>query len=207
MASSSPSRRATRMGRLTGVPYLVFDGRLPKVPEIVGRLGLILRKEERAGEIAKTAEHALQKLASITAKAVGKRVSVYYARGSDGLRAVRAGRTQRDFAGRRHIFSDERRRCGRFQTVGRYSRRSKSRGTGIPAAQSTADRNALSRRSRLALRLDRTPPSLNRLIGALWLASRLYPGEISFPVDDARRMSVALFHRVPTDPTINDMFR
>jgi iron complex transport system substrate-binding protein len=50
------------------------------------------------------------------------------------------------------------------------------------------------------------PPSLNRLIGA-WLASHLYPDEISFPVDDARRMSVALFHQVPTDPTINEMFR
>ena len=51
------------------------------------------------------------------------------------------------------------------------------------------------------------PPSLNRLIGALWLASRLYLDEISFSADEARRMSAALFHRVPMDPTINDMFR
>jgi iron complex transport system substrate-binding protein len=51
------------------------------------------------------------------------------------------------------------------------------------------------------------PPSLNRLIGALWLASYLYPDEISFPADDARRMSVALFHQVPTDPAINETVR
>ena len=49
------------------------------------------------------------------------------------------------------------------------------------------------------------PPSLNRLIGALWLASRLYPAEISFTVDDARAMNVALFDRFPTDPRLNEM--
>jgi iron complex transport system substrate-binding protein len=51
------------------------------------------------------------------------------------------------------------------------------------------------------------PPSLNRLSGALWLASRLYPKEISFSADDARSMSVALFDWFPTDPTINEMIR
>jgi hypothetical protein len=51
------------------------------------------------------------------------------------------------------------------------------------------------------------PPSLNRLIGALWLASCIYPAEISFSADDARTMNVALVHRFPTDPTINEMIR
>jgi iron complex transport system substrate-binding protein len=82
---------ADKIQSATGIPYLVLDGRLTKVPDVVGRLGSILHREERAREIAKTAEFALQKLAPITSKTVGERVSVYYARRSDGLQAIHAG--------------------------------------------------------------------------------------------------------------------
>jgi iron complex transport system substrate-binding protein len=82
---------ADKIQSATGIPYLVLDGRLTKVPEIVRRLGSIMQREERASEIAKSAELALQNLAPVTSKTIGERVSVYYARGSDGLRAIRTG--------------------------------------------------------------------------------------------------------------------
>ena len=82
---------ANKVQTETGIPYLLLDGRLVKVPQIIRRLGSIVHKYDRAKEIAKTAEHALKKLAPIMQKPVRERISVYYARGSDGLHAIRAG--------------------------------------------------------------------------------------------------------------------
>jgi iron complex transport system substrate-binding protein len=177
-----------------------------------------LHREERAREIAKTAEFALQKLAPITSKTVGERVSVYYARGSDGLRAIHAGSSLNEgivLAGGRNVVSPGE---GTFSVMSVDEAAALKPSVVILADPKAAERgaplrNALPTETRFLV--DRglpygwieRPPSLNRLIGALWLASRLYPDEISFPVDDARRMSVALFHQVPTDATINEMFR
>jgi len=209
---------ADKIQSATGIPYLVLDERLTKVPEIVGRLGTILHREERAREIAKTAEFALQKLAPVTAKTAGERVSVYYARGSDGLRAIHGGSSLDEgiaLAGGRNVVSPG---DGTFSVMSADKVAALKPSVVILADPAAAEqgaplRQALSAETRFLV--DRglpygwieRPPSLNRLIGALWLASYLYPDEISFPADDARRMSVALFHQVPTDPAINETVR
>jgi iron complex transport system substrate-binding protein len=41
------------------------------------------------------------------------------------------------------------------------------------------------------------PPSLNRFVGALWLASKLTPDKIRFTEDDASKLIGALFHAAP----------
>ena len=209
---------ADKIQSTAGIPYLVLDGRLTKVPDVVGRLGSILHPEERAREIAKTAEFALQKLAPNTSKTVGERVSVYYARGSDGLRAIHAGSSLDEgivLAGGRNVVSPGE---GTFSVMSVDEVAALKPSVVILADPKAAERGAPLRKAlptETRFLVDRglpygwieRPPSLNRLIGALWLASRLYPDEISFPVDDAHGMSVALFHQVPTDPTINEMFR
>jgi iron complex transport system substrate-binding protein len=209
---------ADKIQSATGIPYLVLDGRLTKVPEIVRRLGAILHREERAREIAKTAEFALQKLAPITAKTAGERVSVYYARGSDGLRAIHSGSSLDEgiaLAGGRNVVSPG---DGTFSVMSVDEVAALKPSVVILADPAAAEQGAPLRQALPAetrFLVDRglpygwieRPPSLNRLIGALWLASHLYPDEISFPADDARRMSVALFHQVSTEPTINEMVR
>jgi iron complex transport system substrate-binding protein len=209
---------ADKIQSATGIPYLVLDGRLTKVPEIVERLGAILHREERAREIAKTAEFALQKLAPVTAKTAGERVSVYYARGSDGLRAIHSGSILDEgiaLAGGRNVVSPG---DGAFSVMSADKVAALKPSVVILADPAAAEQGAPLRQALPAetrFLIDRglpygwieRPPSLNRLIGALWLASHLYPDEISFPADDARRMSVALFHQVPTDPAINEMVR
>ncbi|MGA7657558.1 MAG: ABC transporter substrate-binding protein [Methylocella sp.] len=209
---------ADKIQSATGIPYLVLDGRLTKVPEIVGRLGAILHREKRAREIAKTAEFALQKLAPVTAKTAGERVSVYYARGSDGLRAIHAGSSLDEgiaLAGGRNVVSPG---DGTFSVMSADKVAALKPSVVILADPAAAEQGAPLRQALPAetrFLVDRglpygwieRPPSLNRLIGALWLASHLYPDEISFPADDARRMSVALFHQVSTEPTINEMVR
>ncbi len=209
---------ADKIQSATGIPYLVLDGRLTKVPEIVGRLGAILHREERAREIAKTAEFALQKLAPVTAKTAGERVSVYYARGSDGLRAIHSGSSLDEgiaLAGGRNVVSKG---DGTFSVMSVDEVAALKPSVVILADPAAAEQGAPLRQALPAetrFLVDRglpygwieRPPSLNRLIGALWLAAHLYPDEISFPADDARRMSVALFHQVSTEPTINEMVR
>jgi iron complex transport system substrate-binding protein len=208
---------ADKVQTATGIPYLVLDGRLTKVPEIVGRLGAVLHQEWRARDIAKTTELALQKLAPVTAKAVGERVAVYYARGSDGPRAVRAGSSLNEaiaLAGGRNVISPGE---GTFYVMNIDGVAALKPSVVILADPKAVEadaplRKALPAETRFLVDpglpygwIER-PPSLNRLIGALWLASNLYPGEISFTAEDAHEMSVALFHRPSTDST-NELLR
>ena len=165
-------------------------------------------REERASEIAKSAEFALQKLAPVTSKTLGDRVSVYYARGSDGLRAIRTGSSLDEgiaLAGGRNVVSTGE---GTFSSMSVDEVAALKPSVVVLADPKAAEpgaplRKALPAETRFLVDLGlpygwiEHPPSLNRLIGALWLASHLYPDEISFPAEDARRMSVALFHQAP----------
>ena len=199
---------ADRIQSATGIPYLIFDGRLTKVPEIVRRLGSIMQRKERGREIAKTAEIALQKLAPIASKGGGERVSVCYARGSDGLRVVRAGSSLDEgimLTGGHNVVSPGE---GTFSVMSVDEVAALKPSVVILADPKAAEQGAPLRKalpSETHFLVDHgtpygwieRPPSLNRLIGALWLASHLYPDEISFPIDDARALSAALFRQVP----------
>ena len=207
---------ANKVQTETGIPYLLLDGRLAKVPEVVRRLGSIVRKNDRAQDIARTTNHALQKLVPSMSKPVGERISVYYARGSDGLRAVRAGSSLEEeivLAGGCNVVSPGE---DTFSVMCAEDVAALKPSVVILADPKAADPSAPLRKALPAETLFlvdpglpygwfERPPSLNRLIGALWLASRLYPAEISFTVDDARAMNVALFDRFPTDPRFNEM--
>jgi iron complex transport system substrate-binding protein len=208
---------ADKVQSATGVPYLVLDGSLTKVPEIVRRLGAVLQRKERASEIATIAEVALQKLMPVTSKAAGERISVYYARGSDGLRAVRSGSSLDEaivLAGGHNVISPG---DGTFSVMSVEAVAALNPSAIVLADPKAAEpgaplRQALPAQTRFLVDpglpygwIER-PPSLNRLIGALWLASNLYPGEISFSTGEARETSVALFYRSPTDPMIQNLF-
>ena len=209
---------ANKVQTETGIPYLLLDGRLAKVPEIIRRLGSIVRKDGRAKDSAKTAERALQKLAPIMLKPVRERISVYYARGSDGLRAVRAGSSLEEAivlaGGRNVVLPGEE----TFSVMSANDVAMLKPSVVILAKPTAAKPGAPLRQALPAETLFlvdpglqygwvERPPSLNRLRGALWLASHLYPKEISYSADDARTMNVARFDRFPTDPTINEMIR
>jgi iron complex transport system substrate-binding protein len=69
--------RATQ--QRTGIPTILFDGALAKVPETFRQLGAILHREDRADELARFAEALLMLPGS------GIHPRVLYARGMDGL--------------------------------------------------------------------------------------------------------------------------
>jgi iron complex transport system substrate-binding protein len=69
----------------TGVPTLLLDGALEKIPETFRRLGAILHRQDRAETLARFAEALL----SLPASASHPRV--LYARGADGLTVAAPG--------------------------------------------------------------------------------------------------------------------
>jgi iron complex transport system substrate-binding protein len=69
----------------TGIPTLLLDGALDKIPGIVRRLGTVLHKQDRAETLARFAEALL----SLPASATHPRV--LYARGADGLTVAAPG--------------------------------------------------------------------------------------------------------------------
>jgi len=206
---------ANKIQTETGIPYLLLDGRLVKVPQIIRRLGSIVHKDGRAKEIAKTAEYALKQLAPTMQKPVRERISVYYARGSDGLRAVCAGSSLEEaivLAGGRNVVlpgketfsvmsADD---VARLKPSVVILANPAAAELGAPLRQALPAETLFLVDPGLPYGWVERPPSLNRLSGALWLASRLYPKEISFSADDARIMNLMLFDRFLTDPTINE---
>ncbi|HUI22175.1 MAG TPA: ABC transporter substrate-binding protein [Methylocella sp.] len=208
---------ADKVQSATGIPYLLLDGRLTKVPETVKRLGAILHQDERARQIAEAADLALLKLAPVTSKANAERVSVYYARGGDGLRAVRTGSSLDEgiaLAGGHNVIAPGK---GPFSITSVEEVAALKPSFVVLAEPEAAEEGAPLRKAlppETRFLVDRglpygwieRPPSLNRLIGAMWLAAQLYPDEVSFSADDARRMSIALFHQAPAESVLKGMF-
>jgi iron complex transport system substrate-binding protein len=65
----------------TGIPAVLFDGALSKVPQVMRALGIALHRENRAELLAREAEAILAAVPALQ----GNSPRVYYGRGSDGL--------------------------------------------------------------------------------------------------------------------------
>jgi iron complex transport system substrate-binding protein len=63
----------------TGIPTLLLDGALPKIPDVLRTLGIILHREDRAETLARFAE------ALLGLPTPGAHLRALYARGMDGL--------------------------------------------------------------------------------------------------------------------------
>lgn len=69
----------------TGIPVLLFDGALDKIPATARMLGQILNQQQRAEDVARVAEAILALPPTVTAR------RVLYARGADGTLAAAPG--------------------------------------------------------------------------------------------------------------------
>ncbi len=83
---------AERTQEQTGIPYLIFDGKFDRTPELFERLGALLGEEKQGREIADYARRALADLARGMARVPEQhRPRIYYARGLDGLETALDG--------------------------------------------------------------------------------------------------------------------
>jgi iron complex transport system substrate-binding protein len=183
---------AERTQQQTGVPYLIFDGKFDKTPELYERLGALLGTEDKAHELAGEARHTLVELRrALDHRLAAPPPRVYYARGLDGLETALDGSINTEMLGYvgavnvaraadRHntaSVSLEQVLAWNPDVIVTMDERFYRAVWTNPLWQSVAALRE--KRVYLAPRLPfgwfDSPPAINRLIGVRWLAAALYP--------------------------------
>lgn len=189
--------QADKTSAATGLPVLMLDASLDQTPRVLRQLGRVLGNETRAEALAKAVQGALDALAALSQLSEAERVPVYYGRGADGLTAAVNGGSPTEairFAGGRTLVE---RQKGSFRTLTADEVKALA-----PAVVIVSDASAAAAGSPLRIALPAStlflvdehsgfhlienPPSINRLIGALWLAPRIH-GTRSLLAADAYR--------------------
>jgi iron complex transport system substrate-binding protein len=175
-----------------GIPTLLLDGKLAATPGNLRQLGALIGVSERGERLAGLAQKVLDRLAPLAALGDAQKVSVYLARGGDGLNAVRPGTSLSeaiDLAGGRDVVKPG---SGVFAKMSVEDVVALEPDVVVfedPAALKSALRAALPAKTRVFVDQPapfgtlESPPSLNRLIGAVALAAILHPDRM--PADQA----------------------
>ncbi len=196
---------ADKMSETLRAPYLLLDGRIEQTPRIARMLGAAMGRETRGEEIASAIEDALAILAPLSSLAETDRISAYYARGADGLQAIRAKSSLSEaltFAGARNVTPAGR---GAFvtRTLAEIAEAKPDIvivADGAAAAPDSALRRALPASTRFFVDQGapfswiENPPSINRVIGALALAGVLYQTRAPDARARARKLAETLYH-------------
>jgi len=183
---------AERTQQQTGVPYLLFDGRFDRTPELYERLGALLGTPEKAAELAAESRRTLAELRrTLDRLPAAAHPRVYYARGLDGLETALDGSINTEMLGYvgaanvarapdRHntaTVSLEQVLAWNPDVVITMDERFYRAVWSSPLWQNVAA--VRDKRVYLAPRLPfgwfDSPPAVNRLIGVRWLAAVLYP--------------------------------
>jgi iron complex transport system substrate-binding protein len=207
----------------TKIPYILIDGRFNATPAALRLLGDILGLAERGDMLAKYVEATFAAIETVVkATPEARRPSVYLARGPDGLETGVVGSINTEIierAGGRNV----------AQAAGQSGLVRVSMEQVIvadPEIILTWDRNFFGRVKRDALwagvravREDRVylaptapfgwidrPPSLNRVIGLIWLAGLFYPKQLGHDLRETTRAFYRLFYHVdPSDPELDTL--
>lgn len=183
---------AERTQAQIGIPYLIYDGKLERTPELYEKLGALLGEEKQAAALADYARQVLAELREGMARVPQSRhPRVYYARGLDGLETALAGSINTEMlddvgainvaaAPRRHntaTVSPEQVLAWNPEVVITLDDRFYHAVWTNPLWQGV--KAVRDKRVYLAPRLPfgwfDSPPAVNRLIGIRWLAAVLYP--------------------------------
>lgn len=184
---------AERVKNRTGIPFLLYDGRLTKLPHAYREVGELLGKKAEGDIRAEWIEKRLDKIKEVVDQVpYEKRPRIYYARGQSGLES--GGRQSIhaetiEFSGARNVAGDAGGNLGilhlsmdeimaldpdiivasdpRFvETI-----RSDMNWQNLRAVKNGKIFVAPS----LPFTAIDIPPSVNRVIGAVWLTNKLYP--------------------------------
>lgn len=198
----------------TAIPYLLIDGRLDATASSLRLLGAAIGRRERAEKLAQYVETRLSGIAAAVRDVEpGRRPKVYLARGPDGLESGVAGSINTEIierAGGRNVIEADAGRKGLVRVsmeqilladpdvVVTWDRGFYERAQSDPLWK---DVRAV-REGRLYLSpvlpfgwIDR-PPSLNRLMGLIWLAKLFYPDRFKTDLRESVREFYALFYHV-----------
>jgi iron complex transport system substrate-binding protein len=184
---------ADRVTAQTGIPYVLIDGRFENTPQAIRLLGGVLGVRERAEELALDAERILAMVDRVVARVPpDQRPRVYLARGPAGLETGTRGSITTEIIERVGAVNvaDGIREGGGLVNVSPeqviawapdtiitldrvFHREAKARPEWRAVPAIARDRVFLA--PRLPYGFIDAPPSINRLIGLVWLIHTLYP--------------------------------
>jgi iron complex transport system substrate-binding protein len=205
---------AQRVQEQTGVPYLLFDGRLQNTARSIRQIGAALGVPERAERIARYVEETERLIdAGLKDIPASGRHRVYLAREADGLETGLTGSINTEIIERAGGVNVAERSAGRggIATVSIEqvlawapdtiitwdpnffaSYASDPAWGAVPAVQ--AQRVFLA--PRLPFGWIDAPPSINRIIGLRWIAGLLYPEKFPEDIRTSARAFVRLFYQI-----------
>jgi iron complex transport system substrate-binding protein len=213
---------AQRVQDQTGVPYLLFDGRLESTARSIRQVGAALGVLERAELVARYVEETEKQLdAGLKDIAPSGRRHVYLARGADGLETGLSGSINTEII----------ERAGGINVAERGAARGGLATVSIeqvlawaPDTIVTWDANffrsyttnpvwtavpaVAAKRIYMAPRLPfgwiDQPPSINRTIGLRWMAGLLYPDRFPEDIHGVARNFFKLFYQTEPDDAALD---
>ncbi|HEX3538252.1 MAG TPA: ABC transporter substrate-binding protein [Stellaceae bacterium] len=201
---------ADRIQAQTGIPYLLVDDTIERIPAMLRAMGPLFGQADRGQDLSRYSRHAVETLhGRLLIRSVNQRPRVYFGRGPDGLLAVLP-----DSPGGEAI--DQ---AGAINVAGVLGR-----GTELPTSPVqlltwnpdviiATDRHfydsllhSPSWRSLIAVQDKRVflapddpfgwisdPPGVNRLVGLYWLSGLLYPTDVQ---DDVRATARDLYEKL-----------
>ena len=215
--STSPRyvERAKLVQEATGIPVLLLDGKLERTPELYRLLGAILGTEDRAENLAGEAERLL---AITRQKAEARRAAggarVYYARSADGLTTATSASSLADVlrlvdvanvadkAGGgelSHVTRDQVYTWNPDAIVTNNADFWKARKGPEWAELSAVAQGRVYLAPALPFGWIDEPPSVNRLLGLLWIGHTLYPAVYPDDLPAEARDFYRRFYRVELD--------
>ncbi|MGO4837624.1 ABC transporter substrate-binding protein, partial [Rhizobiaceae sp. 2RAB30] len=203
---------ADRVQKETGIPYILIDGAFARTPQMLRELGGVLDREKEAEELARHAETLLSRLAA-TAAAVPaeERPRVYLARGEDGLETSTTGSINAEIlasAGAVNVAEDPAAEAHAKVTIEKVRAWNPDVILALGADALTATKApgwanipAVAKGRVYAVPalpfgwMD-SPPGVNRIIGAAWLMTVLYPGKAAVDLSRETHDFYKLFYHV-----------
>jgi iron complex transport system substrate-binding protein len=213
---------AQRVQDQTGVPYLLFDGRLQNTARSIRQVGAALGVPARAELIARYVEETEKRLdAGLKDIPASARRRVYLARGADGLETGLSGSINTEIIERAGGVNVAERGAARGglatvsieqvlawapDTVVTWDPNFFRSYTANPvwAAVPAAAAKRVYKAPRLPFGWIDQPPSINRTIGLRWMAGLLYPDRFPEDIHGVARDFFKLFYQTEPDDAALD---
>lgn len=216
---------AERTQQQTGIPYLLFDGKLADTPRLLREMGHAIGAADAAEALARDADARLREIASrLSRVADSERVRVYFARGPNGLTTAPRGSFQAEtlaLAGGSNVIEPPADFAGNLLSVSLETVLAAKPDVIIASDPTFAStiRSSPGWRELPAVRAGRVhvvpdlpfgwfdaPPALNRLLGIEWLTRIFYPQLFPEPLGPRIKTFHRLYyHREPSDEQVREL--
>lgn len=229
IGSTSPTyvSLAERVTQTTGIPYLLFDGRLKDTPRLLRELGRAIGAKDEGESLAAYVDANLASIATrVAAIPEAQRPRVFYARGPNGLSTAPRGSLQAEvleLAGARNVADPPPGFPGNLVNVSleQVLLWQPDVIVTIDPAFPAAVRARPEWQAVAAVKNGRiyvapelpfgwidAPPALNRLLGLEWLVRILHPTAFPEPLGPRiKEFHTRFYHRTPTDAQVEALLR